>query len=1448
MEYDKIVGSKKPLSKPAVDERASSSVTFNDNPKRDAHRSFAGYVYQVDVSIYNWLRLHGHERLELESGEDIDLIRNAADAPEGEQERTLQQLKDLGHSITLRSEEAREAIANFCHHRSIHPNDSLRFRFLTTAAVGKERAPWADLKPGIDVWEDLRTDQILEEKRAKKLQALRSFLKDLTKPDGLSEEVWASLRQVLNGQLSELETVVDRFEWATGSGDHDVIEGMILEELLAQDKNRSELHAREIYRNLFTYVIKLLTRSGLKELTTESLHDQIANSSVTMEDHATADRLRAWTNQVDAALAEHEGRITALESAAERARNDVFYTPAVAPVDPSRLFDFNQVLQGRSDVLADLSAFLQDDTKSVALLPGRGGVGKSKLLREWVSGLTGWTAMCVNPYGTWSSEAAEALPDGDIVLLVDDAHRYSQIDKVVALISATKGNGRLKIVLATRPSGVSTLNSILAVVADETVIARFPTLEAPSPDAILAIAREVLGPEFEHLAQDLARVSLDTPLVTVVGGRLIAKKQIRPELLNSDKDFRHRVMESFTEAYEGNLPVGGRSRRELLHLIASVQPVEGKRDGFAERGASFMRLRSDQIRKGLDDLDNQGVLLRSKTGSRITPDLLGDYLLEDASFDNQGEPTGFADEVFEAFETSHLSNLLKNLAELDWRITQDKPDSELLNSIWSKLYTRFRSQKAHDRIAFLLEAKAIAVFQPRKVLDLVAIAMDEPAEPGRDFAIFRERTQDDVVMEVPALLEDIIYDESSTEEAFRRLWVLLRYPSDDVRQRARKALETAMEYRWNKNPLYNQRFLSLVESMVLDSTTYRRDFSPLDLVDKLLDREIENTTLKGRSVSIGFLPVPYEMVDGLRTGALRAIDSALYSEVPKVAVRAARSMAKAWSEFHPRFRNLPTKEEQEWQDRERLTALEMIERRIEAGRLSLPLTWKIDRSLAYVERRDAQTAEVKTRAAEIRKKLVAPSLLNYFDILSTNQYEDADFDGNSAIVPQSRHDHENQALADLAAAYHDITERVKSIEAIAREADEAGLDLRSLGEVIQRQCLDTDFLRALTEFVLANPSSLLAHVSQVPLARWRDIDPAEFERYGLLYARSEHFLFAVTAAEGVSKGPALKDPIKEDMVILTALAQRTEGRVLGPVLFGLKRLVQEPEYSEQALSLYANMKVGNDYLLAKEYCEFFGSYGLPADYLNPSTLERILENLVDVDELERDAFGGLLARTFHVAPQAFVRLLERRIERRIERGPLEEHCVYEPIPSTFSWSSLANEAEPVAYAAAVESSLALMVRYPFFEHRLTEIFWHVFSVNPITMSALDDLLHRADDDGLAMLLRIVRDGPDAIAFSQSAFAMHILDVCSEKNGDLASRARQALIHNAMRVRPYQVFAGSIPPEPDNRHIDEAKRLADLWEPRSPAHQFYAELAEIRRLPMPSIDVAEFFGEDALSDD
>jgi hypothetical protein len=100
--------------------------------------------------------------------------------------RVLQQLKDPSRSITFRSPDAREALANFCHHKQTQPDIDLKFRFLTTATVGKEQKPWADEKPGFVLWEDLRTDQVPLEDRSEKLEQLRKFLKELDKPEELS--------------------------------------------------------------------------------------------------------------------------------------------------------------------------------------------------------------------------------------------------------------------------------------------------------------------------------------------------------------------------------------------------------------------------------------------------------------------------------------------------------------------------------------------------------------------------------------------------------------------------------------------------------------------------------------------------------------------------------------------------------------------------------------------------------------------------------------------------------------------------------------------------------------------------------------------------------------------------------------------------------------------------------------------------------------------------------------------------------------------------------------------------------------------------------------------------------------------------------------------------------------------------------------------------------------
>ena len=92
------------------------------NPLRDAHATFAGFVYQVNVSILRWLSLLPGQHLELEAGEDVDLVQKGARADEAERHRLMEQLKHKKRALTLRSDDALEAIANFCEHRKVNPS------------------------------------------------------------------------------------------------------------------------------------------------------------------------------------------------------------------------------------------------------------------------------------------------------------------------------------------------------------------------------------------------------------------------------------------------------------------------------------------------------------------------------------------------------------------------------------------------------------------------------------------------------------------------------------------------------------------------------------------------------------------------------------------------------------------------------------------------------------------------------------------------------------------------------------------------------------------------------------------------------------------------------------------------------------------------------------------------------------------------------------------------------------------------------------------------------------------------------------------------------------------------------------------------------------------------------------------------------------------------------
>ena len=123
-------------------------------------------VYQVDMTILRWLELRDNEVLELERGEDVDVITKSIGSAKGEeQSRVLEQIKYRDNNLTLNSEESLEMLLNFYLHKKTNPTKNIYFRFITNTNYGTERPCLfqADGKSGIEVWIELFNNDYISE-------------------------------------------------------------------------------------------------------------------------------------------------------------------------------------------------------------------------------------------------------------------------------------------------------------------------------------------------------------------------------------------------------------------------------------------------------------------------------------------------------------------------------------------------------------------------------------------------------------------------------------------------------------------------------------------------------------------------------------------------------------------------------------------------------------------------------------------------------------------------------------------------------------------------------------------------------------------------------------------------------------------------------------------------------------------------------------------------------------------------------------------------------------------------------------------------------------------------------------------------------------------------------------------------------------------------------------
>jgi hypothetical protein len=152
-----------------------------------------------------------------------------------------------------------------------------------------------------------------------------------------------------------------------------------------------------------------------------------------------------------------------------------------------------------------------------------GGIGKTRLVRALAESAQarGRNVLFARPGITLDAAAVAQLPEGDLVVIVDDAH---QTDVVLGpLLAAALSRRNLTVVLGTRPGGVEYVRATaIRTDLDLSQLAVLPNLPALGEDDGLALAALAAGEDSERTRR-LAHATADSPLETVVGGRLLAR-------------------------------------------------------------------------------------------------------------------------------------------------------------------------------------------------------------------------------------------------------------------------------------------------------------------------------------------------------------------------------------------------------------------------------------------------------------------------------------------------------------------------------------------------------------------------------------------------------------------------------------------------------------------------------------------------------------------------------------------------------------------------------------------------------------------------------------------------------------------------------------------------------------------------------------------------------------
>jgi hypothetical protein len=600
---------------------------------------------------------------------------------------------------------------------------------------------------------------------------------------------------------------------------------------------------------------------------------------------------------------------------------DEFFLPFMG----AQLFTHQWQLVGRTADLAGISDYIADDRQTIGIVLGRGGIGKTRLLRAVASASEAAATREVrflSVAGEVRPEDFELLPSAATLVIIDDAHERADLAELIAGIG--RARPQAKALLAARPYGWDNLaHSLrrLGVHASD-----LPTwdLDDLTTQQSEGLAREILGPGAnEGVVRRLAYLTTDCPLITVLGAGLLKEGRIDPARLETDKGIRAEILRAFRHVLIVD-PASGdpELRRAVVDAVALLQPIRSDDPAFRASLEALAGCPFDRLMPHIRGLESSGVLLRRSHSFRIVPDLLGDVILAAACVDDHsGVSTGYIERARKLATAGALQNMFVNVSRIDWQIGQDHPGApSLADSLWSTLEDEFRAAGIQGRQALLKLLKKTSFFQPARTLALAWCAFDNPTDDTEEvdsaLAVFQSPTYvDDVLHQLPPIVKYCAYTLEHTRSAVDLLWELAQRDARPTNQHPDHALRVLTDlagFESAKPIEFNEAVVGACERWLANPLS--GPHSPFDVLEAVLategaDQQSEGFTLSFRPYGLN-LPVVQNLRSrvvamafaearnpdvGRAVRAIRAIESSLHYPIGMFGRSVASKERDAWT-------------------------------------------------------------------------------------------------------------------------------------------------------------------------------------------------------------------------------------------------------------------------------------------------------------------------------------------------------------------------------------------------------------------------------------------------------------------------------------------------------------------------------------------------------------------------